>query len=145
MMTLKQLIQLEDKAKEVWVISPTLNYDVKNADFSEIVSVNLGQKIKYRYIIPASKDIHKNIDLYKKKYHLTDLEINQNFLILAESDYLPFLMETGIYNGNSDDCVACVAPAITDGNDVIKLSPEESKKMADAFKAIWKKYKGVKI
>lgn len=144
-MTLKQLIQLEDQAKEVWVISPALHYDVKNADFSEMVSVNLGQKIKYRYIVPASKDIHKNIDLYKKKYQLSDQEIINNFLILPESDYLPFLMETGIYNGNSDDCTACVAPANTESNDVIKLSTDESKKMADAFKAIWKKYKGLKI
>jgi len=51
-MTLKQLIKLENKAKEVWVISPTLHYDTENKDFSEIVSVNLGEKTKYRYIVP---------------------------------------------------------------------------------------------
>ena len=48
-MTLKQLIKLEDKANEVWVISPSLHYDVENKDFSELVSVNLGQKTKYKY------------------------------------------------------------------------------------------------
>lgn len=45
-MTLKQLIKIEDKAKEVWVISPSLHYDVENKEFTELVSVNLGQKTK---------------------------------------------------------------------------------------------------
>ena len=65
-MTLKQLIKLEDKAKEVWVISPTLHYDTENKDFSELVSVNLGEKTKYRYIVPATKTVAKNLKLYKK-------------------------------------------------------------------------------
>jgi hypothetical protein len=98
-MTLKQLIQLEDKAKEVWVISPTLHYDVANKDFSELVSVNLGQKTKYKYIVPASKEINEHIDLYKNIYGLSEAEIQQNFLILAEADFLPFMMEIGIYEG----------------------------------------------
>ena len=38
-MTIKQLIKLEDKAKEVWVVSPGLHYDTENKDFSELVSV----------------------------------------------------------------------------------------------------------
>jgi hypothetical protein len=144
-MTIKQLIQLEDQATEVWVISPELYYDVDNADFSEMVTVNLGQKTKYKYIIPASKDIHKNLDIYSKKYQMSEDEINQTFLILPESDYLPFLMETGIYNGNGADCVACVAPSSEDVNDVIRLSNEKSKMMATQFKAIWAKYKRTKI
>ncbi len=92
-MTLKQLIKLEDKAKEVWVISPSLHYDVENKDFSELVSVNLGQKTKYKYLVPGSKDIGKQIDLYKKKYQLSEEEVQQNFLILPEADFLPFMME----------------------------------------------------
>lgn len=32
-MTLKQLIKLEDKAKEVWIVSPSLHYDNENNDF----------------------------------------------------------------------------------------------------------------
>lgn len=140
-MTLKQLIKLEDKAKEVWVISPSLHYDVENKDFSELVSVNLGQKTKYKYIVPGTKDINKHIDQYKKLYKLTDDEVNQNFLILSESDFLPFMMEIGIYNGNTDDCVACAAPGLEDGNDVIQFSSASSQLMAKNFKAIWKKYK----
>jgi hypothetical protein len=144
-MTLKQLIKLEDKAKEVWVISPSLHYDVENKDFSELVSVNLGQKTKYKYIVPGSKDISKHIDLYKKIYKLTEEEVQQNFLILPESDFLPFMMEIGIYNGSSDDCTACAAPGLDDGNDVIQFSSESSKTMAKNFKAIWKKYKRTSI
>ena len=53
-MTLKQLIKLENKAKEVWVISPTLHYDTGNKEFSELVSVNLGENTKYKYIVPAT-------------------------------------------------------------------------------------------
>lgn len=144
-MTLKQLIKLEDKAKEVWVISPSLHYDVENKDFSELVSVNLGQKTKYKYIVPGSKDISKHIDLYKKIYKLTEEEVQQNFLILPESDFLPFIMEIGIYNGSSDDCTACAAPGLDDGNDVIQFSSESSKAMSKSFKAIWKKYKRTSI
>lgn len=140
-MTLKQLIKLEDKANEVWVISPALHYDVENKDFSELVSVNLGQKTKYKYILPASKSINKQLDLYKKKYKLTDEEINQNFLIIAESDLSPFVMEIGIYNGSDKNPIACAAPALEDNNDVIQFSKVTSKAMAKSFKAIWKKYK----
>ena len=60
-MTIKQLIKLEDKAREVWVVSPALHWDTENKDFSELVSVNLGQKTKYRYIVPATKQIEENL------------------------------------------------------------------------------------
>ena len=141
-MTLKQLIKLEDKAKEVWVISPTLHYDTENKDFSELVSVNLGEKTKYRYIVPATKMVEKNLKLYKKMYNITEAEIANNFLILPDSEFIPFMEETAIYNA-SGDCVACAAPATEDSNDVIKFNAETSKTMAKAYKAIWKKYKRI--
>jgi len=139
-MTLKQLIKLEDKAKEVWVISPTLHYDTENKDFSELVSVNLEEKTKYRYIVPATKTVEKNLKLYKKMYNVTEAEIANNFLILPDSEFIPFMEETAIYNA-SKKCIACAAPATEDNNDVIRFNAETSKTMAKAFKAIWKKYK----
>ena len=139
-MTLKQLIKLEDKAKEVWVISPTLHYDTENKDFSELVSVNLGEKTKYRYIVPATKTVEKNLKLYKKMYNITEAEIANTFLILPDSEFIPFMEETAIYDA-SGDCVACAAPATEDSNDVIKFNADTSKTMAKAYKAIWKKYK----
>ena len=90
-MTLKQLIKLEDKAREVWVISPTLHYDTENKDFSELVSVNLGEKTKYKYIVPATPVVARNLKVYKKLYEVNDEEINKNFLILPESMNLTHL------------------------------------------------------
>jgi hypothetical protein len=144
-MTLHQLIKLEDDATEVWVISPSLHYDVQNKEFSELVSVNLEQKTKYRYIVPATKDIHKYIDTYQTKYGLTDEEIINNFLIIPESDFNPFLLEIGIYNGSSSDCTACAAPALEDSTNVIQFNKSTSAEMAKQFIAIWKKYKRINL
>jgi len=143
-MTLKQLIKLEDKAKEVWVISPSLHYDVDNKDFSELVSVNLGQNSKYKYIVPATKEIHKHLDSYKKLYKVTDADIQNNFLILPESDFNPFILEIGIYDGSTKP-IAFAAPALTDGNEVIQFNEASAKEMAKQFKSIWKKYKRVSL
>ena len=139
-MTIKQLIKLEDKAREVWVVSPALHWDTENEDFSELVSVNLGQKTKYRYIVPATKQIEKNLKVYKKLYDVSEEEIAQNFLFLPESEFNPFITESAIYDA-STDCIACAAPGTVDGNDVIKFDEDTSKKMANAFKALWRKYK----
>jgi len=141
-MTLKQLIKLEDKAKEVWVISPTLHYDTENSEFSELVSVNLGEKTKYRYIVPATKTVEKNLKVYKKIYKVSEADIAKNFLILPECEFIPFMEETAIYDA-STNCVACAAPATEDSNDVIKFNATTSKTMAKAFKTLWKKYKRV--
>ena len=139
-MTLKQLIKLEDKAKEVWVVSPTLHYDIDNKDFSELVSVNLGEKTKYRYIVPATSTVNKNLTAYKKMYGVSEEEIKEYFLILPVSEFNPFITETAIYDANAA-CIACAAPALEDSNDVIKFNEDTSKAMAKAFKALWKKYK----
>ncbi|MBT8219541.1 MAG: hypothetical protein KJP00_06945 [Bacteroidia bacterium] len=139
-MTLKQLIKLEDKAKEVWVISPTLHYDTENEDFSELVSVNLGQKTKYRYIVPATRTVMKNLKAYKRIYKVSDEEIKRNFLILPESEFNPFILEAAIYDA-STDCIACAAPALEDSNDVIKFNSDTSLQMSKDFKKLWKRYK----
>lgn len=138
-MTLKQLIKLENKAETVWVISPTLHYDTENKDFSELVSVNLGQKTKYRYIVPATSQVAKNMKVYQKMYKLTDDEMFRFFLILPDSDFNSFLTETVIYNA-ADECVACTAPPLETTNDVIKYGESTAKEMAKKFKSIWRKY-----
>lgn len=139
-MTLKQLIKLEDKAKEVWVISPGLHYDTEVKDFSELVSVNLGEKTKYRYIVPASKDIEKNLKIYQKMYQVSDEQMGQNFLLLPDNEFVPFIMETAIYDASSD-CIACATPASEDGHEVIRFNAETSQALAKQFKSLWKKYK----
>ena len=139
-MTLKQLIKLEDKAKEVWVISPTLQYDTENKDFTELVSINLGEKTKYRYIVPATKTVLKNLRVFKKLYNIKDDEIQKLFCLLPESEFNPFIQEIAIYNASAE-CVACAGSSTQDTNDVIKFDQQHAKDMAKAFKAIWKKYK----
>ena len=139
-MTLKQLIKLENQAQEVWVISPTLHYDVDNKSFSELVSVNLGEKTKYRYIVPATPQVEKNLALYKKLYQVSDEVIARNFLILPASDFNPFIPECAIYDA-STECIACIAPATEDSNDVIRFNSETSKEMAKQFRILWKRYK----
>lgn len=139
-MTLKQLIKLENKSKEVWVVSPTLHYDTESKEFSELVSVNLGQKTKYRYIVPATPQVEKNLEVYKKLYGATNETINRNFLILPASEFNPFITECAIYDATGD-CIACTAPATEDSNDVIRFNDDTSRTMAKHFRALWKKYK----
>jgi hypothetical protein len=139
-MTLKQLIKLEDRATEIWVVSPTLHYDTENKDFSEIVSVNLGEKAKYKYIVPATRTVEKNMKAYQKMYGLTDAEMQENFLLLPSSEFTPFITETAIYNA-STDCIACAAPATDDTNEIIRFKEDTAREMAKQFKSIWRKYK----
>lgn len=139
-MTLKQLIKLEDKASTVWVVSPSLHYDTENKEFNELVSVNLGEKTKYRYIVPATAEIAKNLKIYQKMYNVSNAEIANNFLVLPPSEFNPFITECAIYNA-SKECIACAAPATEDSNDVIKYNQKTAKTMAKHFRALWKKYK----
>lgn len=139
-MTLKQLIKLEDKAKEVWVISPTLHYDVENKAFNELVSVNLGEKTKYRYIVPATRTVEKNVKLYQKQYKLSKKQVQEYFCFLSDSDFVPFVQEIAIYNASTKP-VACAAPALEDNDDVICFNTKSSTAMAKAFIKIWKRYK----
>jgi hypothetical protein len=142
-MTLKQLIKLENNAREVWVISPTLHYDTEHKDFSELVSVNLGESTKYRYIVPATPVVEKNIARYKQRYKLAEADIHRQFLILPPAEFNAFLPEIAIYDA-SGDCVAVAAPALDDSDEVIRYKPETSRALARHFAALWKKYKRAK-
>ncbi len=140
-MKIKEVIKIEDKATEVWVVTPTLHYDIEDKSFSEIVSVNLGQKTKYRYIVPATKLIKTNMDKYKKAYNVSEAELAAMFCIVQDTDFLPFLNELAIYNGNSSEPISVSTPPTDNNDEVIKYSAEASKANAKAFKEIWKKYK----
>jgi hypothetical protein len=140
-MTLKEITKIEDKAKEVWVISPSLHFDVENKIFSEIVSVNLGQKTKYRYIVPASKTIKTNIEKYKKAYNVTEADITKMFCFIQDSDFTVFLNELAIYNGTSSEPISVSTPPLEDSKEAIRYSIESTKAHVKAFKEIWKKYK----
>jgi hypothetical protein len=144
-MTLENLIKIEDHAREVWVVSPDLYFDIENQEFSEIVSVNLEQKTKYKYIVPATDDVLHRIELYRIKYKLTEHEVQANFLLLPVSELNPFILETGIYNGSSQECRAYAAPVSSGITDVIAFSEEASLRMAGHFAHLWRKYKQTEI
>ena len=144
-MTLENLIKIEDDAQEVWVVSPDLHFDIENQDFSEIVSVNLEQKTKYKYIVPATEDVLNRMEMYRIKYTLTEDEVRTNFLLLPVSELNPFSLETGIYNGSSDKCRAYAAPVASGVTDVIAFSEEASLRMARHFTSLWRKYKQSEI
>jgi hypothetical protein len=143
-MTLKQLINLENKSKEVWVISPTLHYDTEHKEFSELVSVNLGERTKYKYIVPSTPQVEQSLNRYKKIYSVNEQDIAANFLILPSTEFLPFITECAIYDANTA-CIACAAPATDDSNEVITYKKETAQAMAKSFRALWKKYKRVSI
>ncbi len=139
-MKLKDVIKLEDKAKEVWVITPGLHYDLENKNFTELVSVNLGQKTKYRYIVPASKEIRTNIEKYKKAFGVSEDEVKNMFCFIQETDFMPFINELAIYNGSTHP-VSVSTPPTEDPTKVIQHIPNAAKMHAKAFVDVWKKYK----
>ena len=142
-MKLKDVIKMEDKAKEVWVITPGLHYDLENKNFTELVSVNLGQKTKYRYIVPASKEIRTNIEKYKKAFGVTEEEVINMFCFIQETDFMPFVNELAIYNGSTNP-VSVSTPPTEDPNEVIQYNEKTSTMHAKAFVDVWKKYKRTK-
>ena len=89
--------------------------------------------------MPATPQVEKNLQLYKKRYNVTEREIANNFLILPPSEFNPFLMEIAIYNA-STECIACGAPATDDSNEVIVFKASTAKAMAKSFIDLWKKY-----
>lgn len=74
------------------------------------MSVNLEQKTKYKYIVPATEDVLQSIEKYKNKRHLSDDEVRAHFLILTVSEFNPFILDTVTYNGLTDHRQAFAAP-----------------------------------
>src|SRR5690606_29364850 len=123
-----------------WVVSPSLHYDTENKAFSELVSVNLGERTKYRYLVPATPVVMKNMNVYKMMYKMTEEQMTTQFCILPPSEFNAFVMECAIYDAHGE-CIACAAPATEDDNAVIQFNKDTAKKMAREFKAIWRKYR----
>jgi len=64
------LIQLEQNAEEIWIITPHLKKDVHHPMISKTVKQNLRSGKRYRYITPhMNKETGQNINLFKKKFN----------------------------------------------------------------------------
>lgn len=142
-MKLKSVINLEKKAKEVWIVSPDLHYDTENDEFKNIVEHNLHNDTKYRYIVPNTSSVMKHLNRYQKDLTIPKDLTKEMFLLLPPSEFNPFLNELAIYDPNGDKPVACLAvwKDCDAADEVISFDLEMTKELIKKFKALWKKYK----
>lgn len=142
-MKLKTVYKLEKNASEVWIVSPDLHYDTENDTFKNIVSHNLHNDTKYRYIVPATSSVIKHLNKYQKDQTIPKDLAKEMFLILPESEFVLFMNEMAIYNPQSDKPAACMAVwrDCNEADEVISLDEEMTKELVKRFKALWRKYK----
>jgi|JYMV01.1.fsa_nt_gi hypothetical protein len=105
---------LEEKAKCVWIMSPSLANDVNlDGEIIKAVSRNLAKGVKYTYFLPNTKLINGQINEYKEIYlqYLDSVE----FVLVPDDEY-HFYTEVAIYN----------ADEIEKENIAIEWLPDES-------------------
>jgi len=142
-MRLKQVHKLEKAAKEVWIVSPELHYDTENDEFKNIVTHNLHNDTKYRYIVPNTKSVIKHLNMYQKDHTIPKDLTREMFLLLPPSEFNPFLNEIAIYNPNGKKPVACLSVwrDCDENDEVISFDKKMTMELAKRFKTLWKKYK----
>lgn len=142
-MKLKSVYKLEKKAKEVWIVSPDLHYDTENDEFKNIVSHNLHNNTKYRYIVPNTSSVSKHLNRYQKDLTIPKDLSKEMFLLLPPSEFNVFLNELAIYDPNGDDPVACLAVwrDCNESDEVISFDKEMTEELIKRFRKLWKKYK----
>ena len=142
-MDIKGINKIESEAKEVWIVSPYLYYDVNDPEYQTVVHKNLDQNIKYRYIVPNNDNIRDNIETFKTRFGKSEADINEMFLLLPESEFGPFMNEMAIYNPNTKKCLCGMAPKkdCHHSQEILTFDEENSSRYAEHFKNLWKKYK----
>lgn len=142
-MKLKTVYKLEEKAKEVWVVSPDLHYDTENDTFKTIVEHNLHEKTKYRYIVPNTPSVLKHLRNYKKDNTIPKDMAQEMFLLLPASEFNVFLNELAIYDPNGDSPKACLAVwrDCNESDEVISFDDEMTRELIKRFKTLWRRYK----
>jgi len=142
-MKLKALYKLEKNAKEVWIVSPDLYYDTENDEFKNIVTHNLHNNTKYRYIVPNTTSVMKHLNKYQKDQTIPKDLTKEMFLLLPPSEFNPFLNELAIYNPNGDKPVACLAVwrDCNESDEVLSFDLDMTKELVKRFRKLWKKYK----
>ncbi|MBT8231546.1 MAG: hypothetical protein HKO66_15095 [Saprospiraceae bacterium] len=142
-MKLKSLYKLEKKAKEVWIVSPDLYYDTENDEFKNIVTHNLHNNTKYRYIVPNTRSVIKHLNKYQKDQTIPKDLTKEMFLLLPPSEFNPFLNELAIYDPNGSKPVACLAVwrDCNESDEVLSFDKDMTLELVKRFKTLWKKYK----
>ena len=142
-MKLKALYKLEKKAKEVWIVSPDLYYDTESDEFKNIVTHNLHNNTKYRYIVPNTTSVIKHLNKYQKDQTIPKDLSKEMFLLLPPSEFNPFMNELAIYDPNGDSPVACLAVwrDCNESDEVLSVDLDMTKELIKRFRTLWKKYK----
>ena len=142
-MKLKALYKLEKKAKEVWIVSPDLYYDTESDEFKNIVTHNLHNNTKYRYIVPNTTSVIKHLNKYQKDQTIPKDLSMEMFLLLPPSEFNPFMNELAIYDPNGDSPVACLAVwrDCNESDEVLSFDLDMTKELIKRFRTLWKKYK----
>ncbi|MDB4438983.1 hypothetical protein N9176_01910 [bacterium] len=142
-MKLKALYKLEKKAKEVWIVSPDLYYDTESDEFKNIVTHNLHNNTKYRYIVPNTTSVIKHLNKYQKDQTIPKDLSKEMFLLLPPSEFNPFMNELAIYDPNGDSPVACLAVwrDCNESDEVLSFDLDMTKELIKRFRTLWKKYK----
>jgi len=142
-MKFSEIQELEKNAEIVWVISPNLYFDCEDKSIAELVDDNLRENTIYRYIVPTSDHVQKNVTKYKRKFKISEADVKEMFLFLPETDWTPFMHEIAIYNPHKASRKVVAAPhgKCATSDEMICFNKALGKEQTTAFKALWKKYK----
>lgn len=133
------VLEHEAQAKVVWIISPRLFYDIYDPEFRKVVLTNKARNVIYRYIVPDSVEIRRNLITYRQIYRESEEDEMTNFVMLPDSGLSEFLTEVAIYDPGEPSMFGFAAPPSprSGREDVMILSREVRHHFAKAFSDLW--------
>lgn len=94
----KELVLIEKKAKEIWVITPDFYWDYEDKVYSSIVKDNIKSGKTYWYIFPKDDIIFPKAVDFKNTF---DSKVQKNIhLVPVKYDFLLFINEIVVYDPN---------------------------------------------
>ena len=133
------VLEHEAQAKVVWIISPRLFYDIYDPEFRKVVLTNKARSVIYRYIVPDSVEIRRNLITYRQIYRESEEDQMANFVMLPDSGLSEFLTEVAIYDPGEPSMFGFAAPPSprSGREDVMILTREVRHHFAKAFSDLW--------
>lgn len=141
--TLATVLERESEARNVWIVSPRLFYDIHDPEFRKVISANKARNVRYRYIVPGSPEVLRNLRAYREIYKETPRQQESEFLTLPQSEFTTFLTELAIYDPDEPTMYAFAIPPSSRNiqEDVIIFNRELSQQYAKKFSDIWLEHK----
>lgn len=134
--SLNEIIETEEKAKEIWIITPDFKYDVN--DFKKVIIKNLKLGKQYIYIYPSSNRARNTLEIFrnliiKSMPNETESLNKQIKLYRTEGDIIP--MTEVIYDPNEENGrLAVVLPAPRKFSYFLRLQEEQIDTLHDKFR-----------